>query len=820
MSEVFANSSNWDSPLSEELSTLLDLIGFARIIDRNKEDSLIRDPSSPLQFLYVIDTNILRLCFDPRGERVLTRPFRFLPQHETRDAAVAIITAEFLLTGALPRRRDAPLFVTPSHWREFTEVVPKMRDRLRDAKKHHKADEAKIIRKIEALQAKVQTSGNDPVKLHKLFNNDAQSIYSDERVDLFARQTRLTRLLLRGDLIRHVARAPFIDLEKIRISENDTRLEFWVNRLMAIHKRRGTLGRYDRNVKADAEALVQIEKLNEDLAARDVSVRLIFVTADRAILDATVRGDDPSLHSIARDVRQFIPLINDADIRGEHNLSPITKEIRLAIDALLTRSKKPSINSGIDNFNHGLDIGVRSFSQALAALARQHDFLGTDKRFTKALTKHLEDHIRLRVKDLVGSELDATRVKVAQKWAELIDHSRRSHADLISDYYRSLLGDLADAFNNVSDRTIRSMRALQTEEGTRLARELTCMHLESILHKDLALTDTIAGQWAHVPLGIGLAPLDVEDTPSATEKTVARIVRGVESGDWNEAFNQISNLCSISEGTTARLALSCSAVSMQLGRFSAARELADYSLELIDANQASENDVFRLTRARAIRIRAMSLRLAALLTIEEADDFLAERELEQSCIEASTVLKNLGRFAEAGLARAEAAAALATQIMLEELTSPDRSRSLNDFDSKLSRIASSAAAASDLANRSIAGFERDIMGHDLPPIVHKTGVWAAMWSIHTARLRGNSVPRLIRIFLRSVTGELDFVGNECDWTTTRDDLVAKLARTDPVNEPHIWSENLQRLKNLAEEHSLDGLPQLEAQDLIIARLTA
>jgi len=333
---------------SRVVSYLGDLVQLRFAIEQN-----ILDFESPEQIVYLVDSNIVRLFLSPYQNWTNVRRYREILGQEKAEVAgaSAVVTAEYIFSRLLAQQRGYPVFIAPEHIDEVVEYLRRLRDDLAHGGRSPEhgevsAEEWEAARhRLDGLRTRLLAKSQDADKLRELFDNTIPgTIAVFDRGGLVSAQ-QFARLQ-RNDLIRPLRLAPHLDQRSLEIDADE--YEEWRSTLAAfVAPDTGIPGSgkspsrdhpRDRILRRDATVLTRLFAINDELRARKVPVKFVFVTDDEKIHYAVSyrRKHHEYGESFLRRAIQFHPALNFQQMPN------------IVVDSNLILQLKAAINSIVD----------------------------------------------------------------------------------------------------------------------------------------------------------------------------------------------------------------------------------------------------------------------------------------------------------------------------------------------------------------------------------------------------------------------------------------------------------------------------------------
>jgi len=336
----------------------------------------IQDFEEDEQIIYLVDSNVVRLFLSPYQRWKSVSPFRDISDRGNSELgiATAVITAEYIFSKLLAQQKGYPVFVAAEHVEEIIEhfrrnsqrsneiskrkleAVPRTsKDRrpLSSSEDLGGLSDDRLRISVERMREQLTQQSYDADELRQLFGSTIPQLISrlDEH-DLFPRQ-HFARLQ-HEDLIRPLHLAPHID--RRRLEEYPKReLDEWRSTLeVFISQEAGYPGDFesgprhehargdgvprDQIINRDAAVLTKLFALNDDLIARSVPAKIVFVTDDQKIHYAVAyrrMHERYAGENFLRRPLQFLPMLNFQEMPNIVFKSNLTLELRSVIDSIL-----------------------------------------------------------------------------------------------------------------------------------------------------------------------------------------------------------------------------------------------------------------------------------------------------------------------------------------------------------------------------------------------------------------------------------------------------------------------------------------------------
>jgi len=338
----------------------------------------IQDFEAAEQIIYLVDSNVVRLFLSPYQSWKSVSPFKDISAKGNSELgiATAVIAAEYIFSKLLAQQKGYPAFVAAEHVEEIVEHfrrssrgsdgiskrkqvgVPRIHKNsiangLSPSKDLGQLAEERLRLSVAQMRDQLCKQSYDAEELRQLFGSTIPQLISrlDEH-DLFPKQ-HFARLQ-RDDLIRPLHLAPHIDRRRL---DDYSKREFdeWRSTLeMFVHQEapypgdhdiglrrsdaRGDSAPRDHIINRDAAVLTKLFALNEDLVARSVPAKVVFVTDDQKIHYAVAyrrMHDRYAGENFVRRPLQFLPMLNFQEMPNIVLKSDLTLELRSVIDSIL-----------------------------------------------------------------------------------------------------------------------------------------------------------------------------------------------------------------------------------------------------------------------------------------------------------------------------------------------------------------------------------------------------------------------------------------------------------------------------------------------------
>jgi hypothetical protein len=331
------------------------LVEITRIIDRNTDDGAFVRNSTDAEFFYVLDTNAVRMFFEPFQNPEYAELFHAsvwgdqYVHYDRINQQSCLLIAEYMVSGEvpLPGQRNGALYMSVAHHQELLDQMEMIDGQLREkalkltqdaaygraaARSILELNELKHLdaeknrdRLIEyaVSQAVPGTADHERMALKQLspeeFKERAALIRTRQICSLLARNRLVEPLYqLRRFRTKEIAgrfapieqkfRATAKEIESI---EDDARS--WRDYLWNVMRSRPKNSRSERAVSNDCRTLAYLTWAQKNKASRNQ--RLVLVTGDKALYDAYRRRHSTTegLPFLMRPLTQYAPLFNPTD---------------------------------------------------------------------------------------------------------------------------------------------------------------------------------------------------------------------------------------------------------------------------------------------------------------------------------------------------------------------------------------------------------------------------------------------------------------------------------------------------------------------------
>lgn len=724
--------------IREKLSYLTELADFRLALERNVRDAEATGPDKPLRVLYLIDANLLHLYFAPIKNANNVSAFSFAKQPRNLEAAMAIITAEFLFHGKLPGRGKFPLYIDPGHMIEFSKkVIDQTETMLAAAKKVDVAKKRQLRKDIDVLRGEiVKVSGNSK-ELRKLYDTKLQELFADYSFEPEAAPQMLRELIRGKDLVRPLEFAPYIDRGLVRKPDANA-VNHWLEMLKTHRRPWETVDEKSDNRKRDAECLARLFSINKDLQQRKVSAQLVLVTSNKSMHAAVRAANLP--RSYIRHPHQYIPLNNIRDLDNRVASARGTHAISHAIDTLLAL-RPPDEDSPVgfarQVCHRGSNLDVWLNPRKGEIREEDKDLRDYQKRKAKALTKAY-------FAPLLQENLGFSAQAVSEIWLKLLRNAEHLNSRHIVAHYSTWLFGLLDEMEKVSEQTRDGLSELYEQDQLVLASNLTRQHLELVLCSALMEAPKTSRRWAILGTGISVT---TGPEPAEIEAASWQLVEDFCQDDRRTFVSPVNKLCEL-KNPVEQIALACAIISLQIGSWTTAEQLADIASAL--AGQ-SEKEGAKLIKARAQLVANMARRSIAL-DAEDASAAAAFDDADKETLSLASLRRSLeqeGYYIDAALCATESAWLTCTKLIGCTLRG-----SKEDLDAIKRRgatwvenISQDAMTAVNLANRGTAHSYSDFTGADPREILSARASIALLYAALFANQNKIDVPVVAQALL-------------------------------------------------------------------------
>lgn len=331
---------------------------------------------------YLFDSNVVRFFLNPMAD--LDHVCMFRMDNHASLSALAITTAEFLLSRELCGQWGAPAMISSAHAHELESRANELVNAgyseppLTEIEEALRAEIAKAIR-MAATPGALGTSVDlllemEPL-VRKLVSNEGYEARMFSRLGL---ENLMEPMHLNEFSTSDVLHPPARDID------DWTKLIEAHQRVASKNDKTGGTspgGRRDRNNRADAITATQLVMLNEAALgdARHRNIRFVIVTLDRAYYNAAVEWyENEGRKRLAffpfRRISQYIPYLNINQMPNNVSGTRLLEELSEALDNLPNLSRRKSdgfprmlpVHGGPNMFS-----GSGQMSQALSIVANK-----------------------------------------------------------------------------------------------------------------------------------------------------------------------------------------------------------------------------------------------------------------------------------------------------------------------------------------------------------------------------------------------------------------------------------------------------------------
>lgn len=449
------------------------LVEITRIIDRNTDDkSFVRSVPDDSEVIYVLDTNTVRLFFEPFQNPQYAELFHAgvwgnhynYYDHINRESCLLI--SEYLLSGvvALPGQRRDALYMSTVHHHELIEQMRKIRKDLKekaeqfDKDPEYSRDIVKPVAELNMLsqldperdrerfiryaesQAPPGEAGRVGSELRQLSAEDFKERAALIRLRQFCilmardrtfeplhqlRRFSSAQIAGRFQPIEQKFRANAAEQRQIDRDAEDWRA-YLDNAFHERQRRRATGERAARALQNDAKTLAHLIWAQKNKAQRNQ--RIVLVTGDKLLYDTYRRrhSETDDLPFLMRPLTQYAPLFNPSDAASavadrEATFKRVRSVIEVATVSLnlnLFRSDHQDARMQVRIRDHFILDAEKSITSAQWALARlypklvDNEWLAAENRKFDDLVSPLQDIERLMLgvfPNLIAPRLDVDR---------------------------------------------------------------------------------------------------------------------------------------------------------------------------------------------------------------------------------------------------------------------------------------------------------------------------------------------------------------------------------------------------------------------------
>ncbi len=674
------------------LKYVIELIEFRGALRQGKKDANWAEANSSHRIIYLIDTNIAYLYFQPLVEAKLTRALKSIPSRT--DGWIAVITSQLVFDGLLPGRGEYPIFMDPLHLNgEFSKKILDIRD---DYKRVANSLKEETFRQLIAETRRIseEIEKNHSVDtLKRILEVGFRKLFDKYKIGEIAAPWLLRDLIHRKDLLRPLSLGPFLhgcDIEAF----DDDKAEAWrelIRRQYSDEEYR----RLTKNIERDAKCLARLQLINDHLRKRGAGVRYVLITANRATLEAVrlrkdiQNADDPG--PLARDILQYIPLGNIRDLNNSVSTAKGTAAMERAIDVLFAVDELDPKDR--DKRMDELLTLSRLLRNRLDVLRREEGDMAKRKvKEVNALVHHFFD-------TSMEEALTETRTQVKSRWDKLLRTAVDLNLHEVLSHYSRWFGDLLDALDSMDADTRRRIGGSYESVHLEQAAHLTRTHVYVVINSSLSSNLENAREWSRSALGICL---DYGECHKQIAKRVIRTLRAVANGDVNDLRKRLSKLCFEKSAVETDVTLAGAAVALQCGHWNVAAELArqSYLDETSSKNMQSE-----LRRARAWLIKAIAFRTSFMRSESSITEWTGIIQINDELDKAAVILYDYDRPQEVAIVYAEKAWAGVLKLFLSDDPS--------DIPAICEDVRRDASSCMDLVAQSQKSICVDIVGSDV-----------------------------------------------------------------------------------------------------------
>lgn len=322
------------------------------ILDREENLKFPRDKDEPVRQFYAVDTNVITFYTNPNNIDSLAAIFH--DDDSIARRALAYELSDYLFFRFLDPTwggKHFPFFMLPSHQMELGNIILALEKKAEE-------DELETYAQGESLQialnniASIKGDNNADKIADYLIKNAPKLISSlygipDVHADSLSPQVELTRLT---ELLQKTRLADYASCKEMTVPDvsnkevsNDikNKTERWKKLLQQAIDKKLTAGTR-LLIQRDAEALAQIQWVNEAFQEEEENKRLYFLTADNKVLAAVDKAyrDGEIDFDFTRHPRGFIA---DQEINQAKYIRPKDLDLKSFLDLLLEwRQPAPS----------------------------------------------------------------------------------------------------------------------------------------------------------------------------------------------------------------------------------------------------------------------------------------------------------------------------------------------------------------------------------------------------------------------------------------------------------------------------------------------
>ena len=578
--------------IDKRINYLIELISLRNCLGQSRKDTAwAEDELNPSRRLvYLIDSNLTFLYFQPALEPNTTRPLKSIPTQQN-DSWTAIITSHFLFNGDLPGKASNALYIDPGHMLEFSNKLSSVTEKLISLSiKLNEHDKVNFAFAVKSIRDEITNSPNDAGALKDIFDTRILKLFNDFKIDNVGSLRLLHDLVYRKDLIRplhlgpHLSDCDIKNLDSVSVNE-------WIGSLSALSK--NAVNRSE-NIRRDAECLTRIEKINSHLAEYGVDVRYVLITADKNMIEAVRRKygvcATPESGPIVRNLLQYVPIGNIRDVDNYISRSDGTHAIETAIDTLFAVEDIEYNNR--DKRLDKLNTIARNFfdeSQKLNDIENYDEKNCQKVRLEKMMSSWFHDEIR--------NSLNETKENVESGWQSLIDNSVKLNQGVILSHYRRWLHDLIDALNIIPMSTKEDIGRAYENNHLKIASELTRSHLNLVLSSAIIMESDKLEEWSKIGVGIRLHN---GNATQLSETLAGKIIFHLSNNSRKTSLALLDKLCSV-EIDFKQVIIAGAAIALQTGLWHISAELARLSYLYNDAIK-DDSSWLNINRAKLIEI--------------------------------------------------------------------------------------------------------------------------------------------------------------------------------------------------------------------------
>lgn len=578
-----------DQANAAQLRHLVNLIRARLTLQQNIDDGALAD-NAATHPIYLVDSNVLHLFFNPRQNHHLVQLFSPRGKASRTQIETAIITGQFLFSGRLPGQRLLPLYLDPGHLMEFRQSLSATLQRLNEAAADaqgadHDRDAEAFRKAITAVKRQLTLARKNRTALQKVSEEHIPNLI--KRFNLGAASAARQLLdLSSSDKIRPLRLAPGVDKEVVDHPDKDA-VDRWEELLIRAERSSAqwsleAQNRRTRNRRRDAECLARIELINEGNSAKGQPERLHLITSDEVIHSAVELAKDKSGGTMAevRRTSQYLPVFNTEDMDNQVHRADATTRLRDAIDTFLREARQ----SG----EQPQDVLTRLYNRTRALQQMEGDMrawlaqspegereqrLRRVKALLDNLKKKSDGKILSSLTPLMGDGLATTLPSIERHWDALAKNAVFLNVHLLVRYHQALLQGIEDAFEEARrGETATALAEVYESKQISISSDLDKSHLQTAMRNALILALDSLNRRASLTFS-ARAPASLVNSAGAHLPT--HIVRDAGGQDDARLKADITDLCHLDSADFRDVQLGCAAVALQLGAWSTTCNIAE-----------------------------------------------------------------------------------------------------------------------------------------------------------------------------------------------------------------------------------------------------